>query len=162
MIEAAHKRSARGARIAVLAHRMLLLLATMPAVSSAQASKTLLFEGAVYPWKIHYVRDRQRWVREDRYYTVEHGGRPLVLPKALLGTVRDVDRFLAASGFAGGETHSDSVLLVFEAVRAKPDGFRQHEFVAILARSGGARSSTVAVYTLQGEPIGEIESESAQ
>lgn len=139
-----------------------LALAAMPMTSNAEAKKTLLFEGAVYPWKIHYVRDRQRWVREDRYYAVEHGGRPLVLPKALFGTVRDVDRFLAASGFAGGETHSDSVLLVFEAIRAKPDGFEQRELVAILARSGGVRSSTITLYTLQGEPIGEVDAEPAQ
>ncbi|MBO9664789.1 hypothetical protein [Dokdonella sp.] len=138
-----------------------LALAATPMASNADAKKTLLFESAVYPWKIHYVTDRQRWVREDRYYTVEHGGRPLVLPKTLFGTVRDVDRFVAASGFASGETHVDSVLLVFEARRAKPDGFEQREFVAILARSGGARSSTVALYTLQGEPIGDVEAEPA-
>lgn len=138
-----------------------LALAGMPLAVAAAPKKTLLFESAVYPWKIHYVRDRQTWVRDDRYYAVDYGERPFVLPKDVFGTVRDVDRFVAASGFASGETHSDSVLLVFEAVRAKPDGFQQRELVAILARSGGAASSTVALYTLKGEPVGEIELDAA-
>ncbi len=136
-----------------------LALAAFPA--AAESKRTLLFEGAVYPWKIAYVRERRPWVREEHYYAVEHDGRPLVLPRALFGAVRDVDRFLAASGFDSGATNADSVLLVFEVARSKPDGFERRELVAALARSQGAAGSAIGLYTLQGEPIGEIEPEAA-
>lgn len=84
-----------------------------------------------------------------------------MLPKALLGTVRDVDRFIAASGFAGGRTQSGAALPVFEAIGTKPDGLEQREFVAILARSGCA-SPKVGSYTLKDEPIGQIEPQPAR
>lgn len=122
--------------------------------------KTLLFESAVHPWKVYYVREKPTWQTREHYYQVTHQGQPFLLPKELFKGVRDVDRFVAASGFETQETHADSVLLVFENRVRKPDGFEERALVAVMAQSVRAgKGCQVRIANLQGQVLAVIERE---
>lgn len=132
-------------------------------IHAAPMEKTLLFESAVYPWKVYYVREKATWQTREHYYQVMHQGHPFVLPKELFRSVRDVDRFIAASGFEMQETHADSVLLVFENRTLKPDGFEERALVSVLAQSVRAgKGYQVRVANLQGQVLAVIEREPAR
>ena len=139
-------------------------LALLPSpTQAAPMDKTLLFESAVHPWKINYVREKPTWQTLEHYYQVTHQGQSFVLPKELFRSVRDVDRFIAASGLETQETHSDSVLLVFENRTLKPDGFEERAMVAVMVQSvRSGRGYQVRIANLQGQVQAVIEREPAR
>lgn len=135
-------------------------LSSLSTQAAAPMEKTLLFESAVHPWKVYYVREKPTWQTRDQYYQVTHQGQPFVLPRELFRSVRDVDRFIAASGFETQETHADSVLLVFENRTRKPDGFEERAMVAVMAQSVRAgKGYQVRIANLQGQVLATLERE---
>jgi hypothetical protein len=87
-------------------------------------------------------------------YAVGYRGRPLALPKALLGTAADIDRSFIAAGFPPDTTDNDSVLLGCTPATWLPGGStRSGTLTFVYARAAG---KAVQIYDQQRQWLGAI------
>lgn len=115
-----------------------------------------IYEGKVYPWKIEYINENNFPAGERHYYKVYFDGKPLTIPKEILGSTKNVDEFVAAAGFSAGDMDYASVLITLKYNFKKDDGFNDSRYVSLFIRKINGKEQTLDVETLGYEKLGEI------
>ncbi|HEU4496527.1 MAG TPA: hypothetical protein VFR70_05715, partial [Flavobacterium sp.] len=70
------------------------------------------------------------------YYEVLYKDQKLVLPKEITGGYKEISQFITASAIGAHETNNDCVLIVFEQLIKKENGFMEHgPYITLLVQA---------------------------